>query len=192
MSAIEKLYAAYRSGCLKEDRLSTYYPFCASLIFEKNWETVDEDLVREEFEKKYGFSLPAPFVRQVLGTGVNNGSIVIKQGLYTVDRIKMREHCIQTKEFDTKWQKLIADFRHFCKKNDFSLDCFDVEKEILKVIDQNDEDIILGNGIIVKAESAKLTYIWGSYIDGLSELNAQQFEFYVAISLSNIFKQAIF
>ena len=192
MGVVEKLYAAYRSGCLKEDRLAAYYPFFASLIYNKGWETIDEEKVRLAFEEKYEFSVPATFVRQVLGSGIENGSIVYNHGEYCVDRIKMREHSIQTYEFDKKWKRLVDDFRHYCKLNDFSLDNIDVENELLILIELNDADIVSGNGITQKENDSRLSYIWGRFVDTQADSNKTQFDFIVAISLSSILKQAIF
>ena len=74
-----KVYAAYRSGCIGDNILDTYFPFFANIIYEQHWDEIDEKKIAEVFAQKYGIILPLTFVRQVLGIGMSNGSILSVQ-----------------------------------------------------------------------------------------------------------------
>ena len=62
-----KLYAAYKSGCMGNNILDTYFNFLANIILEAKMTTVNETEVASKFRKKYQIDLPLSFVRQVLG-----------------------------------------------------------------------------------------------------------------------------
>lgn len=46
-----KLYAAYKSGCLGNNILDTYFTFFANIILEENLETISEEEMQKCFEK---------------------------------------------------------------------------------------------------------------------------------------------
>ena len=42
-----KVYAAYRSGCLGDNILDTYFPFFANIIYEQHWDEIDEKKIAD-------------------------------------------------------------------------------------------------------------------------------------------------
>lgn len=192
MKQIDKLYAAYRSGCLGDDRLESYYPFFAKIILDSQWRVVEEQKVEMKFAELYGFNLPLTFVRQVLGVGIENGSIVNSCGQYLVNRDKMSKYKVDSKVFNKKWQQLTSGFRYYCKKCDIEICDIDIENEILNHLDENDGDVVMGSFALQQDETSKFTYAWNNYIKELATTNIELFDFYVQLSLCNIFKQAIF
>ena len=95
-----KIYAAFRSGCLGDNILDAYFPFFANIICENEWEYVNDKQVSTEFEKKYSFAVPLTFVRQVLGVGMKNGSIVDDHAQYRVCKEELAAFKFDSREFD--------------------------------------------------------------------------------------------
>lgn len=44
-----KVYAAYRSGCLGDNILDTYFRFFANIIYDQHWEEIDEAVLVDHF-----------------------------------------------------------------------------------------------------------------------------------------------
>ena len=47
------MYAAYRSGCLGDNILDTYFRFFANIIYDQHWEEIDEATVKAIFTTEY-------------------------------------------------------------------------------------------------------------------------------------------
>ena len=84
MANIIKLYAAYKSGFLGNNILDTYFSFMANMISEERLSVVEDTVIAAKFEERYKMELPLPFIRQVLGVGVQNGSFIEDHGKYSV------------------------------------------------------------------------------------------------------------
>ena len=52
-----------------------------------NMEEINEDLIKKVFEERYKINISVLFIRQVLGVGIENKSIVKKYGKYIIYRI---------------------------------------------------------------------------------------------------------
>lgn len=79
------VYTLFKMQCKDGDILSAYYPFLANIIIEKQMEEISEDTIKIAFEEKYEIPISVPFIRQVLGIGVSNNSIVKRYGKYIAD-----------------------------------------------------------------------------------------------------------
>lgn len=187
-----KVYAAYLSGCLGRNVLEAYFPFLANIICDENWSIIDETQVRSKFQEKYNIPVPLSFVRQVLGVGVRNRSIVDGQGRYNVVKEEMRKYQFDVEPFSKKWDQLIKEFSEYCKNQDFTVSEEDIETNILDTIEDQDKSLILGDGLEAPRESDVFNYAWHKFIKKLSQEKKGLFDFVVAISASNIFKQAVF
>ena len=84
MANITKLYAAYKAGFLGNNILDTYFSFIANMISEERLTVVEDTVIDIRIEERYTMELPLPFVRQVLGVGVQNGSFIEDHGKYSV------------------------------------------------------------------------------------------------------------
>lgn len=80
MSNITKLYAAYKTGYLGNNILDTYFSFVANMISEERLTVVEDSIIAAKFKERYTIELPLPFIRQVLGVGVQNGSFIENHG----------------------------------------------------------------------------------------------------------------
>lgn len=84
MAGVVKLYAAYKSGYLGSNILDTYFSFMANMISEEHLTVVEDDVIADKFKTRYNMELPLPFIRQILGVGIQNGSFVEDHGKYSV------------------------------------------------------------------------------------------------------------
>ena len=109
MANIIKLYAAYKSGFLGNNILDTYFSFMANMISEERLSVVEDTVIAAKFEERYKMELPLPFIRQVLGVGVQNGSFIEDHGKYSVVVNEIAKHCFSKTDFDALWkrQKLV-------------------------------------------------------------------------------------
>ena len=187
-----KLYAAYRSGCLGDNIFHVYYPFFANIIFEENWDTIDETKVAKKFEIKYDTPMSVNFIRQVLGIGVEKHEIVYIKGVYYAERDKLKSYSIDNSGFDSDWKCMIEKFCSFCQSENFNLSEIDVEAFVLRFLDAYDEAILSNDEIIIPERSSSFNYAWYRYLKVLSEKEIKIFNFIVALSFSNILKEAVF
>lgn len=187
---VTKLYAAYKAGFLGEDLLETYFSFFANIIIYNEITVIDVPVISRLFCERYGFELPDGFIRQVLGIGEKNGSIVYDRGKYISQLDKIVKYKFDNASFNKLWNELISAFKDFCKKNELSINENNTEKEVLQLIDETDEAVLsdetAGNA------SNTFTYAWFSFAKYTYENNNRLFDFISALCASNITKQALF
>ena len=187
-----KLYAAYKSGCLGNNILDTYFTFFANIILEENLETISEEEMQKCFEKKYQVELPLGFVRQVLGIGISNGAIIDERGAYLPKRDVLLKHKFEKSDFEKLWKELINEFKEFCNKKEIEVNEQHIEENIVSAIDNTDE-IILSNDKLDEKESVDgFEYAWYSFVREEANANEKMFNFITALCASNITGQAIF
>ena len=187
-----KVYAAYRSGCIGDNILDTYFPFFANIIYEQHWDEIDEKKIAEVFAQKYGIILPLTFVRQVLGIGMSNGSILDDHGQYIADRGMIKQFRFEATDFDKRWNKLRSEFGYYCKKEKFDLSGINIDERILNSLETLDEKIIAGDELACQDDSDIFDFAWKKFLVTIGEKHTDTYEFVACLSASNIMKQAIF
>ena len=186
-----KLYAAYKSGCLGNNILDTYFNFFANIILESKMSTVNEAEIASRFWEKYQIELPLSFVRQVLGIGLINGSIVDERGAYLVKKDVIEQYKFEDTDFDELWSKLVQEFREYCSLNDITVLQNEMEAKILSAIDKTDE-VILSNDKTDPTEGmSQIDFAWYSFVKKQAEEKNRLFDFITALCTSNITKQAL-
>ena len=63
------------SNILKEDYLSTFLPFIATLIIKKNYNPINIGTVVRDFKDEYGISIPRTPMQSILSKAVASGLI---------------------------------------------------------------------------------------------------------------------
>lgn len=187
-----KVYAAYRSGCLGDNILDTYFRFFANIIYDQHWEEIDEAVLAEHFSERYGISLPLPFIRQVLGVGMDNKSIIDDHGRYIAQRERIKEFRFEATDFDRRWDKMRSEFGYFCKKEQIELSGINVDERILSSLETLDEKIVAGDELICDEGSDIFDFAWKKFLVFASQKKQDSYDFIACISASNIMKQAIF
>lgn len=192
MSSVTKLYAAYKAGYLGDNILDVYFSFVANIVLEKHLTTVEDVAVVDAFREKYAIDLPIPFVRQVLGVGVQNGCFVEDHGKYGIEIEKLKIYRFDAADFQHLWEQLLSEFEKSCADDGVSIDSAKIEEFVLKVLDATDELILSGE----KAENGKevlpIEFEWYTFVKKQGEIGSKLYSFIAALSASNITKQALF
>lgn len=192
MGNIAKLQAAYKTGFLGENILDTYFSFFANIILDKKIRVIEANQIAQMFWERYAINLPLPFVRQVLGVGVQNGSIIMDHGKYSVCIEELDKYRFNKRDFDNNWNKLIFSFEEFCIENMIDIPHQGIEEFVLEVIDYSD-DVILSDDKADEYTGMKpIEFAWYSFVKDCSEHSPDLFDFITAVCASNIAKQALF
>lgn len=192
MANIIKLYAAYKSGFLGNNILDTYFSFMANMISEERLSVVEDTVIAAKFEERYTMELPLPFIRQVLGVGVQNGSFIEDHGKYSVVVNEIAKYCFSKTDFDALWERLIKDFSEYCRAKDIDISSLDINAFVLDILDDADEKILSGEKVDEQAGMLPYEYGWHSFIKEQGQLQTEVYSFVAALSASNITKQALF
>ena len=192
MANIIKLYAAYKSGFLGNNILDTYFSFMANMISEERLSVVEDTVIAAKFEERYTMELPLPFIRQVLGVGVQNGSFIEDHGKYSVVVNEIAKYCFSKTDFDALWDRLIKDFSEYCRAKDIDISSLDINAFVLDILDDADEKILSGEKVDEQAGMLPSEYGWHSFIKEQGQLQTEVYSFVAALSASNITKQALF
>lgn len=192
MANIIKLYAAYKAGFLGNNILDTYFSFMANMISEERLAVVEDTVIAAKFKERYTMDLPLPFIRQVLGVGVQNGSFIEDHGKYSVVVNEIAKYRFCKTDFDALWNRLIKDFSEYCRAKDIDISSLDINAFILDILDDADEKILSGEKADEQAGMTPPEYGWHSFIKEQGQLQTELYSFVAALSASNIAKQALF
>ena len=192
MANIIKLYAAYKAGFLGNNILDTYFSFMANMISEERLAVVEDTVIAAKFKERYTMDLPLPFIRQVLGVGVQNGSFIEDHGKYSVVVNEIAKYRFSKTDFDALWNRLIKDFSEYCRAKDIDISSLDINAFILDILDDADEKILSGEKADEQAGMSFPEYGWHSFIKEQGQLQTELYSFVAALSASNIAKQALF
>ena len=192
MANIIKLYAAYKAGFLGNNILDTYFSFVANMISEERLSVVEDTVIAAKFKERYTMDLPLPFIRQVLGVGVQNGSFIEDHGKYSVVVSEIAKYRFSKTDFDALWNRLIKDFSEYCRAKDIDISSLDINAFILDILDDADEKILSGEKANELAGMSPPEYGWHSFIKEQGQLQTELYSFVAALSASNIAKQALF
>lgn len=192
MANIIRLYAAYKAGFLGNNILDTYFSFMANMISEERLAVVEDTVIAAKFKERYTMDLPLPFIRQVLGVGVQNGSFIEDHGKYSVVVNEIAKYRFSKTDFDALWNRLIKDFSEYCRAKDIDISSLDINAFILDILDDADEKILSGEKADELAGMSPPEYGWHSFIKEQGQLQTELYSFVAALSASNIAKQALF
>lgn len=192
MANIVKLYAAYKAGYLGNNILDTYFSFMANTISEEGLTVVEDAVVATKFKERYTMDLPLPFIRQVLGVGVQNGSFIEDHGKYSVVVNELAKYRFSKTDFNRLWERLIRNFSEYCQAKDIDISSLDINAFVLNILDDADEKILSGEKVDERDCMAPSEYGWHSFIKEQGELKTELYSFVAALSASNITKQALF
>ena len=192
MASIIKLYAAYKAGYLGNNILDTYFSFIANMISEERLTVVEDSVIADKFKERYIMELPLPFIRQVLGGGVQNGSLIEDHGKYSVVINELVKYRFRETDFNKLWDRLIKGFSEYCQLKDIDISSLDINAFVLDILDDADEKILSGEKVDKQDSMAPPEYGWHSFIKEQGELQTELYSFVAALSASNITKQALF
>lgn len=187
-----KIYAAYRSGCLGDNILDTYFPFFANIIYEQHWEEIDGGEVAKAFADKYGINLPLTFIRQVLGAGMDNEAIIDDHGKYIAQRNVIKKYRFDSADFDKRWDRMRSEFGYFCKKEKLDVSGIKIDDRILESLETLDDKIVAGDNFGNQEPTDNFDFAWKKFLIAIGEKQTDTYDFIACLSASNIMKQTIF
>ncbi len=190
---ITDAYILYKLKCSSDNSLEAYFPFFANIILDKKIELIDENRIAEEFLNRYSINVSTSFVRQVLGIGVENKSIVKKAGKYVPDKVLLKDFKTDESEFEKNWKYLKNEYKQYCKNNqseEYNDDEF--ERAIFLLIDSYNIKNVIDSDWIINDNSDSKQYHWYSFLKQLANSNEKLFDFVVYLSASNAYKEALF
>ena len=198
MENIKKLYIAYKAGYLGDNILNTYFSFLANMISEEHLSIIEDTVIAEKFKERYSIELPLPFLRQVLGVGVNNNCFIEDRGKYNVVIEELDKFHFSETDFNEKWNLLINSFKSYCEEINIDVH-LEIEDFILSELDKTDDKILSGEKVEYSLEDDKennvispIEYAWYSFIRIQGQEKTDLFTFISALSASNITRQALF
>ena len=192
MSNVTKLYACFKAGFLGSNILDTYFSFVANIIIDNSINTIEDSVIQSQFKDRYSIELPLPFIRQVLGVGVQNNCFIEDHGQYSVVHEEIIKYRFDESDFDALWSSLITDFKAYCDMNSIDISSFDVEDFIMNSFDDSDDRILYGEKAEKEQGLSSIQYAWYSFIRDRAETKPEMYKFITALSASNITKQALF
>lgn len=177
MAGVVKLYAAYKSGYLGSNILDTYFSFMANMISEEHLTVVEDDVIADKFKTRYNMELPLPFIRQILGVGIQNGSFVEDHGKYSVVVNELAKYRFSETDFNKLWNQLINEFATYCRTQDIDISSLDISAFVAGILDDTDEKILSGEKVNEQDGMASSEYGWYSFIKEQGELKTELYSF---------------
>lgn len=192
MSDVTKLYAAFKAGYLGNNILDTYFSFFANIILSNDSTIVEDEEVAKKFNEKYGIKLPLPFVRQVLGVGLENHSIISDHGKYVSVKDEMMKYRFNETDFTNRLNELLDSFGQYCSELDISIDNINLQDFILSAI-ENTDYIFDENATTDNSQGLDpLEYAWYSFVKKEALERTDMYTFIASLSLCNITNQSLF
>lgn len=191
MNVSLNVYAAYKSGFLGNNILDTYFSFFANILLEKRVSVVEAVEVKNMFNEKYNIDLPLPFIHQVLGTGVENGTLVADHGRYSISLDHLTKYKFDFTNFDKNWLSLVHEFQSHCSLLKINTENVNVERNILDFLSQ-DASIIDYEKKAETTPISSIEYSWYSFVKESAISNPELYRFIVAISAANSTIEALF
>ncbi len=187
------VYALFKMQCANGNVLEAYYPFMANIILENNMEEINEDLIKKVFEERYKINISVLFIRQVLGVGIENKSIVKKYGKYIADNAELKKYKIGKSDFNKSWNTLKSLFQKYyysITQESISDEIFD--RLVFSLIDTHSIKFIIDSEWTGDDKVDDYEYYWYSFIKELSQSNQKVFDFLAYLSASSTYREALF
>lgn len=187
------VYALFKMQCANGNVLEAYYPFMANIILENNMEEINEDLIKKVFEERYKINISVLFIRQVLGVGIENKSIVKKYGKYIADNAELKKYKIGKSDFNKSWNTLKSLFQKYyysITQGRISDEIFD--RLVFSLIDTHSIKFIIDSEWAGDDKVDDYEYYWYSFIKELPQINQKVFDFLAYLSASSTYREALF
>lgn len=187
------VYALFKMQCANGNVLEAYYPFMANIILENNMEEINEDLIKKVFEDRYKINISVLFIRQVLGVGIENKSIVKKYGKYIADNAELKKYKIGKSDFNKSWNTLKSLFqKYYYSITQGSINDEIFDRLVFSLIDTHSIKFIIDSEWAGDDKVDDYEYYWYSFIKELPQINQKVFDFLAYLSASSTYREALF
>lgn len=187
------VYALFKMQCANGCVLESYYPFLANIILENDMEEINEDLIKKAFEERYNIHISVSFIRQVLGIGIENKSIVKKYGKYIADKLELKKYKIGKSDFNKSWSTLKNLFqKYYFTNTKEKIEDHLFEELVFSLIDTHSIKFIIDSEWAGDDRVDGYEYYWYNFIRELPNINKKSFDFLACLSASSTYKEALF
>ncbi len=192
-SSFVKGYAVIKSKWVDSDILDTYLPFIATIIFDENMESIDENIISQKIQEKYSLTLHVTFIRQVLSHAMQKGLVQKIRELYVANREQLQKYAIKEDDFNEKWTSLIDSFYSYSKCDDLYKESkSEIENNILLFLEKYDDRVLFNNIDDISIDDNRFLYHWCKFILEIEKNNGMLYEFVLALCSANLFKNTLF
>lgn len=133
------------------------------------------------------------FVRQVLGVGLENKSIVKRYGKYIADFVEISKYKIESNDFNRLWNGLKSEFDKYCVENKISKVSEQIfEDLVFDLIDSFRVKNIIDKEWIIEEEDTDASFHWHVFVKNLADSNSELFDFIAYLSASRAYKEVLF
>ncbi len=191
---ILKSYAVIQAGLIGENMLESYFQYFANIIYENQYEYIDEEKLKNDFEEKYFIVLPLTFIRQVLSTGIKNNLIVYHKGRYEANLLKIGNLRFDEENFKKPWSLLISSFTEDLNKQNVRFEVDFIENSIIDFINEQDHHVILNNFGNEELSDNKFSYYWYKFLldEQKKPEGSEIYNFVSGLCAGNLVKNALF
>ena len=171
--------------------LEVYFSFVATIIFEEDWDIVEETLVAEKLNQKYGLKLPSSVIRQVLGVGMNKKAIIDIRGKYTIDKDILTAYCIDEDLAQNFLTQVVGAFITHCKSQDIDISDAVAEERVNQFL-QNEDNTFHNIEYISNENEDRLYFEWNRFLKTTNDENQELFNVIAMFRYATTIKEALF
>lgn len=186
------LYAAIKSGIVKNDTIGEYFSLLANIILKNKIEVIDENKLMILFNELYGTDVSVQFIRQVLNIGLSNNSIREKKGQYVPDLNEMKKYSIDDNDFNKQWNVLVNEFLRYTRKNSLDVSKEISEEFILNYFSNDYGRTLIETDIELLESPEKMDVYWCKFLSEISTNKKDLFDFVTYLSLTSLYRETMF
>lgn len=186
------LYAAIKSGIVKNDTIGEYFSLLANIILKNKIEVIDENQLMILFNELYGTDVSVQFIRQVLNIGLSNNSIREKKGQYVPDLNEMKKYNIDDNDFNKQWNVLVNEFLRYTRKNSLDISKEISEEFILNYFSNDYGRTLIETDIELLESPEKMDVYWCKFLGEISTNKKDLFDFVTYLSLTSLYRETMF
>jgi len=190
--------ALLRSSYLPDDFISTYVPFVATLLVEKQYDSINVNKIIEDFKDCYGFIIPrAPMITILKKCAIKDIIFRCNDGTFNVNKEAANKFCFteQAKSETSKYNYILEQFVDFVRTNHSrQINVTDAENIFLAFLEDNSaKTITLDFGEFdSSAQSNKQNFfIISNFITFISKNNYNLFQLVKDIAVAHLIASAI-
>lgn len=178
----------------RKDYIENFVPFVATLICKQNYETIETNIVCQDFAREYGLSIPYHAMITIL-TRVKKRRLITRykgQFVPEKDRLSEVDFSAAAKDQIAKQGKVIDEFTRFTReKYKLELTREQAEMALISFVQEHDLDVLFLNQqrttVLPSAKpTRKQKFLLNTFIKHAYEADRDVFNFIVDIALGHI------
>ena len=179
------------------DYIENFVPLFNNLIKIKKYEDIDIDVIKIDFEKEYGLSIPHHPIKAILTRLKNQGFIHKVEYKYLVDKNKIDPNNFETISADQqrKLNKLIESLISYSEKYNFPFNKETAEQALLSFFKENETGLLFAteekNTLPDTNVSKSSKYLVAKFIQSARNADPEIFNFLTDVAIGTAIATAI-